>query len=209
MGDCSGRLRYTCRQSSSLSIPTRSRPRRNGNFYELYAIAAAVVGGCTGIAGRRHPWPDRDWRCPAAGAAQPGEPADLGRVRLAVMGAVILAGTIADQGSSRGEETLAGRTAVRRAFTAREPAVLGKLPPKPTFVGCNIVRRSVPLRNTSVCDPRRSQAFTPPSRELSRACVQVERHLLPGNAPRQPHGSRHLVALDGQPVPCRSGYPPT
>ena len=35
------------RRSSSRCTRARSRPPSHGNFYELYAIAAAVLGGCS------------------------------------------------------------------------------------------------------------------------------------------------------------------
>ncbi len=66
------------RRSSAIffAMYTRSiSPASHGNFYELYAIAAAVLGGCSLRGGEGSIARHRPRRHPASGAAEPGEPA--------------------------------------------------------------------------------------------------------------------------------------
>jgi ribose transport system permease protein len=86
-----------------LAMYTRSiAPAVHGNFYELYAIAAAVLGGLL-VARRGGIDPGcRAGHDPPAGAAEPGEPAgDPSSLNFAVMGSVILLGVLADQQVTR------------------------------------------------------------------------------------------------------------
>ena len=95
---------------------TRSiSPSGHGNFYELYAIAAAVLGGFSLARRRRLDRRRRARHGPAAGAAEPvnllGIPSSL---NFAVMGSVILIGVLADQQFATYRQ--------RRALRAQEEA---------------------------------------------------------------------------------------
>ena len=70
-----GGLAGARRRSSSPCTRARSRRPSHGNFYELYAIAAAVLGGCSLRGGEGSILGIVLGTDPAAGAAEPRQPA--------------------------------------------------------------------------------------------------------------------------------------
>ena len=154
-----------------IAMYTRSiSPASHGNFYELYAIAACVLGGCS---------------------LRGGEGSILGVVlgtillqvlqnlvnllgipsslNFAVMGGVILLGVIADQELQRRRARRVAKPGQARSRRRREPKVQVQLPPVPVYVSKACVH------------PRDAQSGPPP--RPWRGSPDASGHLFPG-APR-------------------------